>query len=417
MAGVGDWLHGVLGTKQSVEPVETPGSLIPHPPMRPKSLVSFARGNNDFALALFGQLRQRPGNLFFSPFSIRTALGLAHAGARGETGAEMSKALCIASHDEMANSAALAARLTANGGKYEASVANSLWSQQGAPILSEFLDIVRSYRSGINQIDFRDGDVARARINKWVSDETRQRIRDLIPSGSLDGSTRLALVNAVYFKGLWLMQFHEQATREAPFYLADGDTVRASLMHQRQWLRYAKGSMFQAVELVYRGQDVSMVVFLPDRRGALPDLEAMLSPDLIRDCVGQMEVREVELSLPRFSVRWGTENVIYHLAALGMRLALAPSQADFSGINGHRPPDPEALFFSAVYHQALVDVNEEGTEATAATAAMVHLGADFLERLAVPIVRADHPFLVAIRERPSGAILFLGRVTDPTAVS
>jgi serpin B len=111
----------------------------------------------------------------------------------------MSKALCIASHDEMANSAALAARLTANGGKYEASVANSLWSQQGAPILSEFLDVVRSYRSGINQIDFRDGDVARARINKWVSDETRQRIRDLIPSGSLDGSTRLALVNAVYF--------------------------------------------------------------------------------------------------------------------------------------------------------------------------------------------------------------------------
>jgi serpin B len=416
MAGVGEWLRGMLGTKQSVEEVEMPGALVPHPPMRPKSLVSFARGNNDFALALYGQLRQRPGNLFFSPFSIRTALGLAHAGARGETAAEMRKALCISSHDEMSNRAALVERLTTNGDKYEASVANSLWSQQGAPILSEFLDVIRPNRSEFHEIDFRDGERARATINEWVSVETRQRIRDLIPPGGLEAKTRLALVNAVHFKGMWQAQFEPASTNEATFYLADGGRASAALMHQRHHLGYLKVSDFQAVELVYKGADVSMVVFLPDRRGELSRLEQVLSPDLIRDSLAKLQVREVDFYIPRFRLEWGAA-MIGDLAALGMQLALSPTQADFSGINGCEPGHPGALSLSAMLHQAFVDVNEEGTEAAAATAVMSALGIGPYEPPPVPVFRADHPFLFAIRERASGAILFLGRVTNPAAAS
>jgi len=416
MAGVRAWFSGLFRAKDE----RLSDTSLPEPHWGIEKLRSFASDHNDFALALYGQLRQRPGNLFFSPFSIRTALAMAYAGARSETAAQMGKAVRFASSDETVHEAfgELIQRLNAaGGGKYEMAVANSLWGQDGAPLRAEFLELVeRHYGGGMSVVDFRHAvEAARLRINRWVEDTTRQKIRELIPSGGLVADTRLVLVNAVYFKGMWALQFPKVATRDAPFYLEGGGKVQAPLMHQHEEVRYLLADGFQAVDLDYRGGDLSMLVFLPDKKDGLRDLETRLFAGMLHDCVAKMRVREVELFLPRFRMTWGTVDIGAQLRALGMPLAFTP-EADFSGMNGHEPPHDDSLFLSAVFHKAFVEVSEEGTEAAAATASVVLWGRAsrpwVLPR--VPVFRADHPFLFAIRDRKSTAILFLGRVANPT---
>ena len=378
----------------------------------------FAEGNDDFALALYGSLRQRPGNLFFSPFSVRTALGMTYAGARGETAREMREALRLRLPDEELH---LAFAQTIKGlraaGEVEVAVANSLWSQEGSPLEAAFLDLVgRHYGGGANPVDFRrKAEDARTTINRWVEAKTRRRIQDLIPPGGVDGETRLVLVNAVYFKGLWADSFRKEATREEAFRLEGGGTVRAPLMHRQGSVPYVQADGYQAVDLAYRGGALSMLVLLPDRVDGIRDLEGRISGQQNRDCVARMRDREVKLFLPRFKVTWGTVNVREPLEALGMALAFEPLKANFSGINGLEPPHVDGLFIAAVFHKAFVDVNEEGTEASAATAVSTtrSLGVE-PSKPPVPVFRADHPFLFAIRDRRSGAILFLGRMADPS---
>lgn len=419
MAGLGAWLRGLLPKR---EPIPGPSRL--HAPTRATGSQSSAGGNNDFTLAMYGQLRQRPGNLLFSPFSIRTALGMTQAGARGETAAQIRAALCISSSDETLHIAFAETiqRLNAAGGdEYEMAVANSLWGQEGAPLQPGFLDLIaRHYRGAMNLVDFRRGaEAARVTMNQWVEDKTRKKIRELVPSGSLNSGTRLVLVNAVYFKGMWMLPFCEAATCVGPFHLEGGGKVQAPLMHQHEEVQYLQAGGYQAVDLAYRGGDLSMLVLLPDRKDGLRDLEKTLSAGMLHDCVAQMGTREIELFLPRFKITWGTVNVRDHLAALGMLLAFTPLQADFSGINGHEPPHEDALFISDVFHKAVVETNEEGTEAAAATAVAMEVicAMDPSTPPPVPIFRADHPFLFASRDRKSGAILFLGRVADPTRES
>ena len=418
MARVGEWLRGLLGETNTV-PDPSP-KRVPTRPTRPRS---FADDNNDFALAMYGQLRQ-PGNLFFSPFSIRTAIAMTLAGARDETAAQMRKALCISSTDERLHVAfdETVQRLNAaGGGDLEIAVANSLWGQEGATLQPEFLDLIaRHYDGALNVVDFRHAaEAARVTVNQWVEDKTRQKIRELVPSGSLNADTRLVLANAIYFKGIWTLPFPKAATRDEPFHLEGGGTVQAPLMHLHEGLRYLRAGGYQAVDLDYRGTDLSMLVLLPDRKDGLRDLEKMLSARILHDAVEQMRTREVKLFLPRFKVTWGTVDVAGPLAALGMSLAFTQFKADFSGINGREPTHEEALFISAVFHQAFVETNEEGTEAAAATAVSVLIGSSLIPSKPppVPIFRADHPFLFAIRDRKSGAILFLGRVVDPTQES
>jgi serpin B len=396
-------------------------SVAPLPARGPRSL---AEDNNDFALALHGRLRQRSGNLVFSPFSIRTALGMTYAGGRGETAVQMREALRCSSSDErlQAGFAEIIQRLTAaGGGKYALAVANSLWGQEGAPLQPEFLDrIARHYDGGMHLVDFRRAaQTARAAINQWVEEKTKQRIRDLVPPGGVDAETRLVLVNAVYFKGVWVVPFDRGATRDEPFYLLDGRQVRVPLMYQHEDMLYMQGAGHQAVELVYQGHDLSMLVLLPDRKNGLADLEKSLSARMLHDCVAQMTCREVKLYLPRFKNTWGAVDLKDLFVSLGMTLAFDPFQADFSGINGCPPPREDALFIAAVFHQASVEVNEEGTEAAAATAVAMPPAWATPRRKPppVPIFRADHPFLFAIRDRGSGAVLFLGRTTDPTRES
>ena len=199
----------------------------------------------------------------------------------------------------------------------------------------------------MNLVDFRRGpEAARVTMNQWVEDKTKQKIRELIPSGGLDADTRLVLVNAVYFKGMWVLPFRKEATRDEPFHLEGGGRVQAPLMHQQEEVQYLQAGGYQAVDLVYRGGDLSMLVLLPDRKDGLRDLEKTLSLRMLHDCVAKMRTREVELFLPRFKITWGTVNLRDQLTALGMPLAFTRFQANFSGINGHEPPHEDSLFIS-----------------------------------------------------------------------
>jgi len=418
MEGLAPWLRGLLKTKKGPELRPS----FPQVHARPSEREAFAEDNNDFACAMYGELRQRPGNLFFSPFSIRTALGMTQVGAKGETAAQMREALRTSSSDEALDvaSAEIIQRLNAaGGGKDEIAVANSLWGQDDAPLLPGFRDrIAQHYGGEMNLVDFRRAaDAARVAINQWIAQRTRKKIRDLIPSGALNAETRLVLVNAVYFKGTWMAQFRRAATRDRPFRLEVGSTVQVPFMYQREHIRYAQAADYQAVDLAYQGGDLSMLVLLPDRKGELRDLEETLSAQMLHDCVSRMDIREVKLFLPRFKSTWGTVNMRDQLTTLGMPFAFSPAQADFSGINGYAPPSENSLFISDVLHKAFVEVHEEGTEAAAATELRMTLGAAPSRVPPVPIFRADHPFLFAIRDRKSGAILFLGRMVDPTRES
>jgi serpin B len=384
--------------------------------------MSFAEGNNDFALAMYGQMRREEGNLFFSPFSIRIALCMTQAGARRETAAEMKEALGISLSDEELHVAfaRIIQRLNAaGGGAYEMAVANSLWAQDGAPLLPDYLDLIaRHYEGGLNLVDFRRAaETARVTINQWVEARTRQKIQQLIPSGALNADTRLVLVNAVYFKGMWVLKFRAGATRNELFYLEGGGSTKVPLMYQEAEIGYVQAKGYQAVELAYQGGDLSMLVFLPDKKNGLPELETRFSVRELNDCTDRMRERRVKLFLPRFRMTWGAIDLRPPLDALGMRLALTRFRADFSGINGHEPPHEDSLYISAVFHKAFVEVNEEGTEAAAATAVAVTRSMSMTRPPPVPVFRADHPYLIAIRDRKSGAILFLGRVANPSRES
>ena len=419
MGSFAAWLRRLLGG----EKVADPGSAVP-PPAPPGEPTSLAEGGNGFALAMFKKLGQRPGNLLFSPFSIRTALAMAQAGARGETASQMSEVLRISALEEPAEVvlAAMVQRPNALRDRTsEISAVNSLWCQEGAPLHAGFLDLIdRHYHGEANLVDFRrDAERARVTINRWVEDKTRQEIRELVASGALDAGTRLVLVNAVYFKGMWVSQFSRAATRDEPFYLGGGAVVQTPLMHQKQAAWYVRGAGYQAVDLVYRGSGLSMLVILPDQKDGLRDLEQQLSTGILQAPVTQMSLCAVDLYLPRFTIAWGTLDVSGPLGALGMTLPFDSARADFSGINGCQAPHDEALHVSAVLHKARIEVSEEGTEAAAATAVEMRLLGSAGPRppRQTPVVRVDHPFLFAIRERGRGAILFLGRVADPTRES
>src|SRR5262249_37097623 len=237
---------------------------------------TFAEDNNEFALAMYEILRQRPGNVFFSPLGIRAALGMAYAGAKGETAAQMREALRMTPPDEKlhVDFARFIQRLKAEGiGEYEMELASSLWCQDGLPLQPGFLDvIVRHYGGGADLLDFRHlAEAARRTINQWAEDKTRRKVRDLIPPGGVNGETRMVLANAIYFKGKWVLPFREMATRDEPFHQEGGGTVNAPLMRQERPMDYLQAPGYQAVDLRYSGSHLSMLVLLPDRKDGLED--------------------------------------------------------------------------------------------------------------------------------------------------
>jgi len=377
-------------------------------PVKPEKAV--VGGNNAFALDLYGKLREREGNLFFSPFSISTALAMTYAGARGETEAQMAKVLHFPPGREKLHPACktliddLNARQEKGG--YELSVANALWGQKGYGFGKVFLHVTRTYYgAGLNEVDFvKAAEAARQRINKWTEEKTRGKIKDLIPPGVLTELTRLVLTNAIYFKGDWAAQFDEKATRDAPFTLLDGEKVDVPMMHQREDFGYMERETFQALALPYVGKELSMVVFLPKEVGGLAELEKSLTAKNLAKWLPALRKRKVRVWLPKFKMT-SQFRLDKTLMAMGMADAFTRA-ADFSGMNGKKD-----LFISAVIHKAFVDVNEEGTEAAAATAVVVGITSVAPRRHVV--FRADHPFLFLIRDNKSGSILFMGRVVNP----
>jgi len=372
---------------------------------------TLVRGDNAFALDLYGKLREQEGNLFFSPYSISTALGMTYAGARGNTEAQMAKVLHFDLPQEKLHPAfkslleGLGARRKEGG--YELSVANALWGQKGYPWLKEFLDVTRgNYGAGLREVDFAgDTEGARKTINDWVEKQTREKIKELLLKGDVGRETALVLTNAIYFKGDWASQFKKDRTRPGPFSLSDGTKVEVPMMRQTEEFGYMETEDLQALELPYVKGHLAMIVLLPRKVDGLPALEGSLTVEKLEGWLGLLhKEEEVSVILPKFKMtsRFELNEV---LKALGMTDAF--DGADFSGMDGVRD-----LFISKVIHKAFVDVNEEGTEAAAATAVAVDRA---VARMAE--FHADHPFLFLIRDNASGSILFMGRVADPTGAA
>ena len=365
-----------------------------------------AAGNTAFAIDLYKQLAREPGNLFFSPLSLSSALAMTYAGARGDTAGQMADVLHFPDDQAALHQglAALTRDLNAQSRGHELSMANALWGQQGEGFLDAYLAALEEhYGAGLRKVDFAaDAQGARKTINAWVAKQTMDKIRELLKASDIDPATRLVLTNAIYFKGLWLQTFNRRFTKDAAFYVAPDETVTIPMMELTKACRHYQAKAFQAIELPYKGDALSMIIVLPQAVNGLAALERSLAPDTIVQAVAGMQERTVVVNLPRFKAT--TEVRLQDtLAQMGMPLAFS-SQADFSGINGKKD-----LFISAVVHQATVDVNEEGTEAAAATAVVMKRGAP------PPRFVADHPFLFLIRDQRSGSILFLGRVANPTA--
>ncbi len=377
-------------------------------------------GNSEFGWGLYERLREKEGNMFFSPYSISTALAMTYGGAEGETASQMAEAMRFASEDGCTKVKMLSREefhkafgriiegLNERGGaeKYELAVANALWGQKGYKFLEEYLSLVEeNYQGKLSEVDFAQAtEEARQRINEWVEAKTREKIKELIKPGMLDRMTRLVLTNAIYFKGKWASEFDEELTSRQPFSLVSGEKVQTPMMHQREEFGYMEGDGFQGLEMPYVGEELSMVVFLPSQVGEIRELEGKLSAENVSRWVGQMRKREVDVWFPRFEMTSEFE-LGRVLQAMGMRDAFS-GDADFSGMTGGRE-----LYISAVVHKAYVKVDEEGTEAAAATGVVMRVTAV----AEVPVFRADRPFVFVIRDRVSGSILFVGRVMNPTA--
>jgi serpin B len=367
------------------------------------------RGDTDFALDLYGQLKSQDGNLFFSPNSISTALAMTYAGAKDKTAKEMASVLHFTLPNDRLN-AAYAARLhdlNATHKGYELSAANALWGQKGFSWRKEFLDLNQKYYdAGLNEVDFSQSEQARQTINGWVEKQTHDKIKDLIQPGVLDSLTRMVLTNAIYFKGKWALQFDPKMTLDGDFWTSATDKVKTPLMTERGDFNYVENDTLQAVELPYTGKGVSMIVLLPRKRDGLGELEKQLTAKNLSDWTGALRPeKELNVTLPKFKMTLQFE-LTKELEALGMKDAFS-TEADLSGMGG----EPGYLYLSHVIHKAFVDVNEEGTEAAAATGVVVRT----LALKVTPVFRADHPFVFVIRDNKSGAILFMGRLLKPLA--
>jgi len=423
--GAADTIDKHTSPNRPAAVTEAKSALTRSPPTAPADLLASRVGGDEaFAVELYrklgeGELAHR--NLLFSPHSISVALGMLYAGTAGTTKSEMQKVLHLEQSDADVASAyntleqVLASRGTnASGTKgepFRLEAANALWGQNGQRFLDPFLDVLaQSYGAGVNLVDFaRAPEQARVTINDWVSDETEQKIPELLPEGSIGPDVRFVLTNAVYFNAAWAAQFQSEATQPGTFTLVDGSTAELPLMHEGLSTRYAEGTGWKATELPYSGGEVSMLLVLPDA-GTFDAFQSGFDPKKLADidaALASATPETVALTLPRFEVRTPL-SLAGALTALGMPTAFTGG-ADLSGIDGAHD-----LSIGDVIHQAYAKVDEEGTEAAAATA-VIGVGSSAPTE---PPPEPKHfdvrqPFLFGIRDDATGALLFLGQITDP----
>lgn len=395
-------------------------------------LAQLVAGNTAFALDLFQVLAGPDGpkaglNFVVSPYSISTALAMTYSGARGETAKEMADALHFTLPDERLHPAfnvldrqlatrnqtsapGIGARVPGSDVPLEWRAVNQLWGQQGYEFLPGFLDLLATqYGAGMRLVDFEQApEPSRLAINSWVAGQTRQRIKDLLPPHSLDEPIRLVLTNALYLYAPWQRPFYPEATEEGDFSRPDGTGVKASFMNQTDETAYGAGDGWQAVELPYRGNELALLAIVPDD-GRFAEFGESFDPQKLQQVVGSLAPRLVSLALPKLQM---TSDISLRdaLEALGMTQAFQPRDADLSGMDGM----PHNLFVSGVFHQGFIAVDEEGTEAAAATAVVVAGGVATTEIQPLKL-RIDRPFLWVIVDVPTGTVLFVGQVVDPSA--
>ena len=366
---------------------------------------------NAFGLDLYQRLRARGENLFFSPASAAYALAMARTGAAGATAAGMDRVLHLQGDPDATAAAfgALMDDLLREREHVELDLANRLYGQEGFGFAPAFLDrLERRFGAALAQVDFRgDPEAARAAINAWVAGRTRERIDELLPAGSLDAATRLVLVNAIYFLGTWRTAFPADATADGPFHREAGGDADVPFMHLTGRFGYAERGGVQLLALPYEGGDLEMVLALPPAGTPLVEVEAGLDADALADWLAAPAPRQVAVAMPRLHLETKFD-LATTLGAMGMGTAFT-RRADFSPMTG----GANGLAIDDVYHQAWLDVDEQGTEAAAATGLVMRVTS--AQPTEEPVVfRADRPFVLAIRHVPSGAVLFLGRVADPS---
>jgi serpin B len=374
-------------------------------------------GNSAFAFELYQALKEEGGNLFYSPYSISLALAMTYAGARGETAEQMADTLhFLLDQDKLHPAfnwldAEIAGRGEGAEGKdgegFRLNIVNAIWGQTDYEFLSDFLDVLAdNYGAGLRILDFiGETEKSRLIINEWVSNQTEGRIEDLISQGEISRWTVLVLTNAIYFNAAWEHPFNEGMTADGPFYFLDGGHVKVPMMKQTESFGYTDGKGYQAVELPYDGGELSMVILLPEA-SRFEAFEETLNAQRVDSIVSGLEHAEVALTMPQFE--FDAEFKLNDtLAEMGMPDAFSPYDADFSEMTG-KP----GLFISAVLHKAFVSVDEAGTEAAAATAVIVNRCSAAPE----PAVKVtiDRPFIFLIRDIETGAVLFIGRVMNPS---
>jgi serpin B len=393
-----------------------------------------AKATNELAVDLHRQLATGDDNLCVSPYSIETALAMTFAGADGDTRTEMARVLRLSNDPNALASFSLLQRSLQEmstktdeiakqskkfGGQSEPialNIANRLFAQQGYNFRESFLSLVKqNFGGAFEPIDFvADPAAATQHINKWVADQTRDRIRDLIPGGALDKTTRLVLANALYVKAPWADPFSENATQPEPFHVRGGTPVYVPTMQKTdKHFGYAKREGFTAVSLPYVGDELQFLVLVPDEVAGLRTLESKLNAGILAECA-KLQTRDVDLHLPKFKIEPPTITLAEKLEALGMKTAFdqPKGSANFDRMAPRKPND--YLYISQVFHKTFIAVDEKGTEAAAATAVAMMAGTALRSPPPPPIeVKIDRPFVYAIQHVPSGVCLFLGRVTDP----
>jgi serpin B len=391
---------------------------VTNPDATPAELTELVSGNNAFAFDLYQAMHTADGNLIYSPYSISLAFAMPYAGARAATASQMAEVLHYTLADgklhpafnaldlDLARRPDQAANVN-DKDRFQLSIANSLWGQDGWSFRPEYLDLLAiNYGAGMRLVDFAKApESARKQINDWVSDQTKKRIENIIPPGVLDQSTRLVLANAIYFKATWQREFDANDTADKPFHLLDGTTVLTPMMtfgHSVQ-LSYAAGEGWQAVALPYKGGLTEMVIIVPDS-GNFAAFESTLTARRYNEIVAAFQPQSVELSMPKFKFEseYGLKDL---LTGMGMTNAFDPDTADFSGIDDLHP-----LYIDNALHKAFIAVDEKGTEAAAATVILMAPASMPLEGIKLTI---DRPFIYVIRDVPTETILFMGRVLNP----
>lgn len=377
-------------------------------------LTALVEGNTAFTLDLYHELQKEEGNIFYSPYSLSVALAMTYAGARGETEQQMAEALSFyLSQDKLHPAFNYLDQLLATRGEdaqgkdeegFRLNIVNDIWGQKDFSFLTAFLDtMAENYGAGLRILDFVNApEESRVAINDYISEQTEERIKDLIPEGMIDVMTRLVLTNTIYFNAAWQYPFSEDVTSDGTFHLLDGGEVTVSMMHQGETLGYTAGDGYQAVELKYDGAELAMVILLPDS-GQFESFEMSLDTELLNEIIDSIELKHVELALPKWE--YDSSFMLKEtLQAMGMPVAFTDA-ADFSGMTGKRD-----LYIDEVVHKAFVSVDEAGTEAAAASAVIMKLTAMPAD---VATVTVDRPFIFLIRNIETGSILFFGRVVNP----